>query len=537
MSNEELQKKVRELEQRLAKMEKVNEEVESLKERNRYLEEQNRLLYLLHFGPKSEKWTETDKLNSTLFNEAEDEAFKQSLNPVNQKPETEEKTNKRKKRGVSITSKLPDDLPSREVVYLLNDHEKICGCGAPLKHIGFDTVKRLDIKPAEITVIIEKHEKGACKQCDGIDLDKDDAPAIRRAEGKKHLIPGGIATAGLIAWSLSEKYEFALPFYRREKRFKHIGVSISRGNLCNWAIKAAESCAPLMSLITKQIKSGSVLNADETHIQVLKEKGRKPQNKSWMWLFKGRPPGKPAVLFQYDTGRSAQIPKVFLADYKGWLQTDGYTAYHSALRSLNKDRPDDQKIHHALCWAHARRRFEKCWKTTKSPDADEALQFIRDIFKLEKLREDRSEDQFSKERKNKAEDIFTDFRKWLEELYPVTLPKSLLGKAMKYTMNNWELLINYVEHPELTPSNNGAENSIRPFVIGRKNFLFSDTPAGADSSATIYSLIETAKLYDLIPFHYLLYVFDRLPYADTEEDYVKLLPWNLTKELILPPTT
>jgi transposase len=216
--------------------------------------------------------------------------------------------------------------------------------------------------------------------------------------------------------------------------------------------------------------------------------------------------------------------------------TDGYTAYHSALRSLNKDRPDEQKIYHVLCWAHARRRFEKCWKTTKSPEADKALQFIRDIFKLENLRDEFPHDQLNKERKKKAEDIFTEFHKWLLELYPVTLPKSLLGKAMKYTMNNWELLINYVENPELTPSNNGAENCIRPFVIGRKNFLFSDTPAGANSSATIYSLIETVKLYDLIPFHYLLYVFDRLPYADTEEDYVKLLPWNLTKEMILPPT-
>jgi transposase len=322
MSNEELQKKIRELEQRLAKMEKVNEEVETLIERNRYLEVQNRLLTLLHFGPKSEKWTETDKLNSSLFNEAEDEAFRQSLDPVQQEPEAKKELNKRTKRGVSTTNQLPDDFPSREVIYLLKDHEKICGCGAPLEHIGFDTVKRLDITPAVITIIVEKHEKGACQQCDGIDLDEDDAPAIRRAEGKKHLIPGGIATAGLIAWSLSEKYEFALPFYRQEKRFKHLGVGISRGNLCNWAIKAAESCAPLMSLITKQIKSGSVINADETHIQVLKEKGRKPQNKSWMWLFKGGPPGKQAVLFQYDKGRSAQIPKVFLSDYKGWLQTD-----------------------------------------------------------------------------------------------------------------------------------------------------------------------------------------------------------------------
>ncbi len=507
MSKEqELLNRIKELEQRLAVVEKENEEVVRLKERNSYLEEQVRLLNLLHFGPKSEKWTETDHLYAAMFNEAEDEAFKQTLDAIVTEPEDEKEkpAKKRKKRGKSITSRLPENLPTVEEVYLLSDKDKICGCGASMKHIGYDIVRRLNIKPAEITVVEEKYEKCACSKCDGIDLDEGDAPAIRRAEGKKHLIPGGIATAGLIAWSLSEKYEFALPFYRQEKRFKHIGVEISRGNLCNWAIKAAQACEPMIPLMERHIKSGSVINADETHLQVLNEEKRKAQSKSWMWLFRGGPPGKPAVLFHYEPRRNAKVPESFLSDYSGWLQTDGYSAYVTALKKLNKG---EKKINHTLCWAHARRRFEKSWKATKSPHAKKALDLIRDIFELEGLRKSyHNIEDFTAVRKKQAEEIFSLLREWLEELYPITVSSSLLGKAMKYTLNNWEGLVNYIEHPELTPSNNVAENSVRPFVVGRKNFLFSASTDGANSSALIYSLIESAKLHGLIPFHYLLHV-------------------------------
>lgn len=535
MSREELLNRIKELEQRLAVVEKENEEVVRLKERNRYLEEQIKLLNLLHFGPKSEKWSETDHLYAAMFNEAEDEAFKQTLDNIVPEPEVEKKkpAGRRKKRGKSITSCLPDNLPSIEEVYHLSEDEKICGCGAQMKHIGYDIVKRLSIKPAEITVIIEKYEKCACSQCDGIDLDEGEAPAIKRAEGKKHLIPGGIATAGLIAWSLAEKYEFALPFYRQEKRFKHIGVEISRGNLCNWAIKAAKACEPMIPLLERHIKSGSVINGDETHLQVLKEENRKAQNKSWMWLFRGGPPDKPAVLFHYEPRRNARVPELFLTGFSGWLQTDGYSAYLTALKRLNRN---GNKINHTLCWAHARRRFEKSWKATKSPHAHKALDFIREIFALEGLRKSyHNIDDFTAVRKRQAEDIFNSFRKWLEELYPITVASSLLGKAMKYTLNNWEGLVNYVEHPELTPSNNSAENAIRPFVVGRKNFLFSASVDGAHSSALIFSLIESAKLYGLIPFLYLTYVFEKVPYAEKEDDYLALMPWNVTKEMINQP--
>lgn len=513
----------------------MRSEMDSLVAKNQYLEEQVRLWKLLHFGPKSEKLTKQDKHYASLFNEAEDEAFKQSLDTIfEQDANQTDKKSVTRKRGLNTTSTLPDDLPQKEVLFSLTEEQKICGCGKTMKHIGYDEVKRLSIKPAEVLIIMEKYEKAACSCCDGIDLEYSNKNAICRAEGKKHLIPGGIASESLIAWSLSEKYEFALPFYRQEKRFKHIGVKISRTNLCNWAIKAAQACSPLLEELKKHVCSGAVINADETHLQVLDEKGRKAQTKSWMWLFVGGPPDKKAVYFQYDSSRSATVPETFLDGFSGYLQTDGYKAYHTALKTLNSDRDESHRIHHALCWAHARRRFDKCWKTTQDPNAKHALQLIKDLFELEKLRDKMSIEDFSQMRFKQATLVFDVFFKWAEALYSETLPKSLLGDALSYAINNRAGLENYIEHVELTPSNNIAENSVRPFVIGRKNFLFSATPGGADSSAAIYTLIETAKIHGLIPYHYLLYLFDRILYAKTQETLDVLMPWNLNAEVIQP---
>ncbi|MDA3810439.1 MAG: IS66 family transposase [Spirochaetaceae bacterium] len=340
---QELLEKIKQLELRLNKIEKVNDEKDK---KITWLMELVQSLQILLFGPKSEKLTKEDLLYLSLFNEAEDGAFEQKMDPPGDDQVTDVKSFKRNKRGISITSALPDDFPSREIIYNLKGDECHCGCGTRLKHIGYVITKRLEIKPAEFTVLIEKREKGACPDCDGIDLNEDDSPAIRTAKGKKHLIPGGIATSGLIAWSLAEKFEFAVPFYRQEKRFQYIGVKLSRANLCNWAVKAGEACSPLISLIEKHIKSGPVINADETPFQVLREKDREAQKKSWMWLFKGGPPENPAILFQYNSSRSSTVPKAFLTGFEGWLQTDDYGAYHSALKSLNTGRSDDRKIHH-----------------------------------------------------------------------------------------------------------------------------------------------------------------------------------------------
>jgi transposase len=395
--------------------------------------------------------------------------------------------------------------------------------------IGEDVSERVKIKPAEVKVIREHRKKYACKSCEGTE---DNRPGVVTAEGKEHLLPGSIADESLLAWSIQEKFEFSLPFYRQSKRLEYLGIPIPRSTLCNHAIKTAQACRPLYEMLKEHIHNGFLVNADETGVQVLKEPGRKAQAKSWMWVFVGGPPGKEAVVFQYDESRAHDIPYEFLKEYRGWLQTDDYGAYATAVRKIRETGKDRKGPKHILCWAHARRGFVKAWDATKSPAAKEAIDYIRELFDLEDLRKEYSLKGFQKRRKNRAEEIFARFKLWLIKLFAETPPSGWLGKAVAYTLDNWEQLIRYVEDPLLYPSNNRAENAIRPFVIGRKNWLFSDTPAGAESAAIHYSLIESAKLAKLNPYEYLLYIFARLPYAKTHEDYGKLLPCNLTPDRI-----
>jgi transposase len=524
-------KKLREiLEEKEAVIAEKDKQLSEIQNHVQVLEEKVTLLEILHFGPKSEKWTEEDKRQALLFNEAEDAAFEQ-VDETGDKSgvqKTDVGPYARKTHRNQGRKPISADLPREEIVYDIADDEKTCGCGNELTCIGEDVSERVKIKPAEVKVLREVRKKYACKKCEGTE---DDRPGVVTAEGKKHLIPGSIADESLLAWSVQEKFEFSLPFYRQSKRLEYLGIPIPRSTLGNHAIKTAEACRPLYELLREHIRSGPLINADETRLQVLKEPERKAQDLSWMWVFAGGPPGKEAVVFQYDPSRSSDVPMKFLAGYTGWLQTDDYAAYHTALKKLAGT---GQKIlpKHVLCWAHARREFHKVWESSKSEHARQALDFIRELFALENLRKDYSEKGFLKQRKNRAELIFERFRPWLTKLYEATPPKGALGKALRYILDNWEMLILYVEDSILTPSNNRAENAIRPFVIGRKNWLFSGTPSGAEASAIHYSLIETAKLNKLNPYEYLSCIYSRLPYAVSNEDITGLLPFNITPEML-----
>ena len=546
LENEKLRKsleeKKRELSRQAALLDEKDIQIRELSNKVSLLDEKDiqirelsnkvSLLEILHFGPKSEKRPKYDDTQALLFNEAEDEVFKQcdpdQMNAVIETIELGPQTRRKKAYGQGRKPISPD-LPREEIIIDIDDADKVCACGTEKTNIGSETSERVVIIPAVVKVIQETKLKYVCKNCEGTEADE---PGVVTAEGPAHLLPGSIADESMLAWVASEKYEFALPLNRQAKRLNYIGLPLTRATLSNWMIKIASKCKVLYGLAEKHIKSFKFINADETRVQVLKEKGRRAQSRSWMWVFLGGPPGKKAVLFQYDPSHAASVPAEFLKDYSGWLQTDDFESYASALKKLNEGRPPDKLIRRILCWQHARSYFHKSRQVEKSGHAQEAIDFIGKLFALEGLRKEYSERGFYKQRKNRAEEIFKEFRSWLDELKGKVLPGSLLGKAINYTIDNWELLILYVEDPILTPSNNLAENAIRPFVIGRKNWLFCNTPAGAEASAILYSLIESAKLNNLIPYNYLFYIFRKLPYATTEEDYAALLPFNLTTEEI-----
>lgn len=491
-----------------------------------YLEERIRLLQNELFGRKSEKRGHQDDRQIPIF---ESEA---------QKPTPDHETvntiaipgHQRKKPG---RKPLPDNLPRVEVVHDLCDQEKICGCGDQLSCIGQEVCEKLDYKPAQLRVIRHIRYKYACKSCEGIESD---GPTVKIAPPPVQLIPKSMATEGLIAHIAVSKFADALPLYRQQKMFNRLGVDLSRATMANWLVQAAERCKPLIDLMENQIRSGPLINIDETTLQVLNESGRSNTSKSYMWVYCGGHPDQPTKLYRYHRTRSGQVALSFLDGYKGYVQSDAFSGY---------DHLNGKKGITLLgCMAHVRRKFFDVVKTRKkirgnsAADkktlADEALDFIGQLYQIEKRvrQEQLCPQQIYELRQEKSKPILNCFKLWLDEKQSITPPKGLLGIAINYALANWPRLVVYLEDGILLPDNNVAENAIRPFVLGRKNWLFSGHPNGASASATFFSLIETAKANGHEPYAYLKNVFERLPSVQSDEDYQDLLPQNLSPSKI-----
>ncbi len=300
--------------------------------------------------------------------------------------------------------------------------------------------------------------------------------------------------------------------------------------MCSWAMQAAIACRPLLNLLQEEVLAGSYLNIDETTLQVLQEPGRDPTSKSYMWIFRRGDPGRPILIYQYHPTRSGDVARSFLEDFTGFVQTDGYSGYDFL------DHADH--IRHIGCWAHVRRKFMDVinaqGKNRKTGAADMALSYIGKLYKLEKEAKAKSlsPTEVYRLRQTEAKPILDDMHRWLTRKSVQTPPKGLLGKAVSYALKQWDRLVGYLEDGRLAPDNNSAENAIRPFVVGRKNWLFSGTPEGAEASALLYSLIETAKANRLEPYAYLRHIFEKLPAASSLKDFETLLPWNMTPKHI-----
>ena len=433
----------------------------------------------------------------------------------------------RKKSG---RKPLPPELPRVEVVHDIDESEKTCQCGQELSRIGEETAEQLDIIPATVRVIKHIRPKYACRRCEGLD---DDGPTVKIAPVEPQLLPKSIATAGLLAHILTGKFIDHTPFYRQEQQFLRLGVEISRTSMCSWAMRAAAACQPLLNLLSDEIRAGGAINIDETTLQVLREPGRDPTSTSYMWVFRRGDPDREVLIYQYDESRGSRVPREFLRDYRGYVQTDGYKGY---------DFLDTRTgIRHIGCWAHARRKFmdviKARGKKAKTGSADVAVNYIKKLYQLERASQKRSlsPTEIYELRQEQAKPILEEFKDWLEQKQVQTPPKGLLGKAVSYTLHQWHRLIGYLEDGQLDPDNNKTENCIRPFVVGRRNWLFSGTPEGAEASALLYSLIETAKANRLEPYAYLRYIFEIIPRASSLADYEALLPWNLTPEQLTCP--
>ena len=487
------------------------------------LQDEMRLLKKLLFGRSSEKWTAEDRRQGLLFNEAESISEKQS--PDETEDLTDEISCTRVKRG---RKPIPSDIPRVEVVYDLSEQEKSCPhCSAERPLIGTLESEELQFIPAR--VVVKKYIRRKYGPCLCVAFKKDKSIAkILTASMPPRIMPGSIASSGLLSYIFTSKFADALPFYRMERIFQRNGIDISRTNMANWAIKVASKCQGLIDLMREKSREGPLINIDETSLQVLKEPNRPPERKSWMWVTVSTRKDEKIVLYNYSQTRKSEVACSLLEGFTGVLQSDDYVGYDQVVR--------EKGLYHVGCLAHVRRKFYDAAKITKSGGlANKAIKIIAKIYRVEKrLRKELhdhqiTEEEFVDRRRKETIPHWRALNLWLKETVVAVPPQSTLGKALNHAIHEYSKLVRYLKYSYITPDNNVAERAIRPYVIGRKNWIFSDTPRGAHASATLYSLIETAKANKMNPQEYLYRVFERIPLIpDGDKRALEaLLPWDM----------
>jgi transposase len=485
-----------------------------------WYEEQYRLSRAQRFGPSSEQTLPFEQMS--FFNEAESE----SSNMIISEPELSQVEIACKKKKKGHKDGITQPLPVETIEYRLSVDEMSCPqCGEPLHEMTKEIRKELKVIPAQVMVTERIRYIYACRNCEKARI----STPIIAAPMPNPVIKNSLASPSMLAHIMSRKYMEAIPLYRQEQQFKRFGINLSRQTLSNWVIKGSLWLETLYEAMHRELISKDVLHADETVLEVLREPGRETTAQSYMWLYRTSRADKGIILYEYTQGRSGDYAKTFLKGFSGYLHTDGYAGYHKLAGQEN-----EEGITLVGCWSHARRKYDEALKalgTKESPAAvtiKQGLNYCNQLFKIEEQIKDFSAKDRTKYRLGKSEPLLLEYFAWLEKMQPMVLPKSKLGDAIGYSLRQRKYLERFLLDGRLEISNNRAERSIKPFVIGRKNWLFSNTPKGAKASAVIYSLIETAKENELNPFPYLEYLFEQLPNVDIKNPQIveKFLPWS-----------
>jgi len=489
-------------------------EIAELKQSVQRLLELFRQAQQKRFGASSE----SHDYQGELFNEAEiivDE-------PVELTTDDGVPPKKRAKR-----KPLPKDLPREVIIHDISEADKQCECcGHQLVLMGQDSSEKLKFIPAQIKVIEHVRLKYSCKHCDT----KGTQANIKQAPVPASPIPKGFATASLLSQLITSKYQYALPLYRQETLFKQHGIALSRRTMADWMMKSAALFKPLYDVLHQHLLTQGVLHADETTLKVINDE----RVKSYMWVYCSGADGPSTepryqgvhniVLYDYQEGsRASTCVSRFLATehtvFKGYLQVDGYAAYQQANNKL------------VGCWAHARRKFKEAIvaqgknTTGKVSKADVALDMIAKLYRIERQIQSLSLKERLYFRRTHSSAQLALFKQWLDKSAQQVSKKSALGEAIHYSLNQWSKLSRYIEDSRLNIDNNRAERAVKPFVIGRKNWLFNHNHRGAEASAILYSIIETAKANGLTPFDYIEHCLECLSYPNC--DLNSLLPWHV----------
>lgn len=524
MANNPKDSKLIELKDENARLRKSNEELtQSTKELTQTisnLQEQIDYLTKKLFGTKREKLSDQIEGQLSLFDELEvtaDEAkaaeearaLAEELDARNaETPKKKRKTNPERFKNVPVVN-----------VYLEPDDKNCPECGTKLKRIGEEYVRsEIEYTPAKFRVIKYYNVSYECPQC----LSKTGEPMIIKGkDGKAHMLYG-MASAATIAWVIYQKFVNGMPLYRQEQDWKQYGVSITRATLASWVIKNTDGyLKPLYDFFHRKLLKREFMMADETPTQVLHEPERRAQSKSYMWLFRsGEDGGNPIILYKYSPTRAGETANNMLEDFEGYLMCDGYSGYNKVTKAKR-----------LACWAHVRRYLYDAIPKGKMDDytipAVQGVLYCDKLFDLERKikKQYKNPDAIKKARLEKETPVLEAFWSWFDKLN--VIKNSKMDSAVTYIQNRRNHLETYLEDGRCSFSNNLSENSIRPFTVGRKNWLFSDTQAGAESSAVAYSIVETAKANDVNVYHYIHFLLQNIPGHDLTDEYLESLsPWN-----------
>lgn len=504
------------------KVKLLEEKMKELEFLNALLSDKLTLAQRKKFGSSSEKYAD-GYTQMTLFNEAELEA-----EPDASEPEMEEvhpSSYKRKKR----TGKKEEDLAAFEtteiIEHKLEGSDRYCPeCQTEYKVVTKETVKYLKFIPSRFDVVEEVTYVYSCPKCGN----------MIRPEKNVPLLKGSIATASLVGGIMNAKYVNGMPLARQEREFARYDLRLSTKTMANWIILCATRyLQPVYDLMKEEFLRSKYIHCDETRVQVLDEPEQKGSTQNWMWVYlTDENSGSPRmVLFQYERTRGGYHPIEFLEDrYQGYLTCDGYQPYHNLPECITV----------TGCMTHARRRFDEALtplrkeftkEQLKETTAYQAMGRIGMLYKIEEMIRDKSPEEKYIERQKQSKPILEAFFEWLHSLEYAVNRSSKIGEAILYTLNQEQYLRRYLEDGHLSIDNTAAERAIKNFAVGRRNWLFSKSIKGAEASATVYSITETAILNDLKPYHYLVHVMERMkdlgPFPK-KEDVQQLLPWSET---------
>jgi transposase len=477
-----------------------------------YLEAQLRLQRAQKFGSSSERTVSGQQLLDLggIFNEAEATADPQA--PESDLTHVRPHKRKKKKRH---RDELLSGLPENIIHHQLSEEERVCSCCGHQRQVIREEISReLHVVPAQFSVDV--HVTSVYGPCH---CENQTTPIITASRPQRPS-PNSIASPSAIAYTMDQKFTMGIPLYRQEQQWKRNGVDISRQTLSNWVVgNALMWLFPIWLLMKQYLLKQDIIKADETTIAVINVAGEIVRSKSYMWLYRssGRA-GPEIILLDYQPTRQGVHPANFLTGFKGYLQTDGYIGY---------DQVND--VIRLGCWSHGRRGFTDAIKAAggelKAPRAVEGREFCNRLFELERDWALCSPQERYELRLLHSKPLLDDFLSWLQETKDQSSSQTYLGRAVKYCLNQWTYLTNFLLDGRLDIDNNASERSIKSYVISRKNFLFCQTEKGAQASAITFSIIESAKANGLKPFQYLEHLLTNLPNATTKQ-LDEFLPWS-----------